>query len=166
LRKLIIFGNSSSGKSTLANAFKQKENLAHLDLDTIAWQTTAIPTRKALDESKRDIQTFINTHSQWVIEGCYSDLLAISMLEANEIIYLNYPIKTCINNARNRPWEPHKYPSKAAQDANLERLVEWIGQYDARDDTFSRCAHTKLFNGYTGKKSEYDNPNSSVISER
>ena len=25
-----------------------------------------------------------------------------------------------------RPWEPHKYPSKEAQDANLALLIGWI----------------------------------------
>jgi hypothetical protein len=48
---------------------------------------------------------------------------------ANELIYLNPTTQQCIENARNRPWEPHKYESKEKQDANLELLIlsiiEW-----------------------------------------
>ena len=71
---------------------------------------------------------------------------------SNEIIFLNLAIELCIENARNRPWEPHKYVSKAAQDKNLDMLIDWISQYSTRTDTFSAAAHTKLFEEYSGNK--------------
>ena len=37
---------------------------------------------------------------------------------------MNLPIGACIANAKQRSWEPHKYASKEAQDANLELLME------------------------------------------
>ena len=58
----------------------------------------------------------------------------------------------CIENAKSRPWEPHKYESKAAQDENLAMLIEWIGNYDKRSDTLSRQAHDTLFKEYSGPK--------------
>ena len=152
LDKIIIFGNSGSGKSTLANKLSTAQRLAHLDLDTIAWQASSPPKRKALEDSQLDINAFIQANSQWVIEGCYSDLLALAMVEATEVIYLNLPIATCIDNAKSRPWEPHKYPSKQAQDNNLTMLVDWISQYDRRLDTFSKSVHDTLFQGFNGKK--------------
>lgn len=53
-----------------------------------------------------------------------------------------------------RPWEPHKYPSKEAQDANLEMLIGWIAEYETRTDTFSLAAHRALFDRFTGDKIE------------
>ncbi|WP_415071942.1 AAA family ATPase [Hyphomicrobium sp.] len=38
MQRLLIFGNSGSGKSTLARQLAQERGLAHLDLDTLAWQ--------------------------------------------------------------------------------------------------------------------------------
>jgi hypothetical protein len=35
-----------------------------------------------------------------------------------------------VANAFSRPWEPHKYLSKEAQDANLEMLMGWIRAYE------------------------------------
>ena len=58
-RKLVIFGNSASGKSSLAKKLAEQAQLAHLDLDTLAWlpnpvadtcgPSDAIPQRQRLD---------------------------------------------------------------------------------------------------------------------
>ena len=72
---------------------------------------------------------------------------------------MNLPIELCIENAKNRPWEPHKYDSKAAQDANLAMLIDWIAQYNQRTDTFSKSAHQKLYDEFSGNKnSVYQQP--------
>ncbi len=155
MSKIVIFGNSGSGKSTLAKGLAATNKLAHLDLDTIAWQATQPPERLALFESSKTINHFFKDHSGWVIEGCYADLLALVISTADEVIFLNLPVPLCIANAKNRPWEPHKYESKAAQDANLAMLIEWISQYTSRSDTFSKIAHEKLFNEFKGKKVMY-----------
>jgi adenylate kinase family enzyme len=126
LKKILVFGNSGSGKSTLSKELAATAKLAHLDLDTLAWLPTIPPERKALKDSAKEINEFITNNDGWVIEGCYSDLLEIASPYSTEIIYLNLPIEQCIKNAKSRPWEPHKYASKEAQDANLNMLIDWI----------------------------------------
>jgi adenylate kinase family enzyme len=156
MSKVLIFGNSGSGKSTLAKKYCLKNKAVHLDLDTIAWQQPESPDkppmRMALCDSKQYIHNFITENENWVIEGCYADLLAMVTEQADEMIFLNLPVDACIQNAKQRPWEPHKYESKAAQDANLEMLINWISQYLERNDCFSEQAHIQLFNGFDGKK--------------
>jgi adenylate kinase family enzyme len=150
--KILIFGNSGSGKSTLAKTLSQQRGLSHLDLDTLAWLPTNPPQRMPLAESRAAIDAFISSSDNWVIEGCYTDLLDIAAPHADEVIFMNLPVEACIENARNRPWEPHKYASRAEQDANLEMLIDWISQYPARQDVFSAAAHRTLYETFTGKK--------------
>ncbi len=152
MRKIVIFGNSGSGKSTLAKKLSGAESLAHLDLDTLAWMPTVPPERRPLPESKAEILEFIRSNASWVIEGCYSDLLEVALESSNELIFMNLPIESCIENARNRPWEPHKYESKEAQDRNLNMLIDWISQYTERTDTFSKASHAALYERYSRKK--------------
>ncbi|MCW8834048.1 MAG: shikimate kinase [Colwellia sp.] len=152
MSNILIFGNSSSGKSTLAKSMCKDQGLAHLDLDSFAWEATTPPRRKSLNASKKDIDNFIKTNDSWVIEGCYTDLLELAKSHSSEIIFMNLPIEECISNAKSRPWEPHKYKSKQAQDENLEMLIDWICQYKQRDDTFSMVAHQNFYNNYIGKK--------------
>ena len=89
MKRILIFGNSGSGKSTLAKAYCSKYGLAHLDLDTLAWKQTHPPKRKPLQESGQSIREFLVLNRQWVVEGCYSDLLALAAIEADEIIFLS-----------------------------------------------------------------------------
>ena len=132
-----------------------KYGLAHLDLDTLAWLPTSPPRRKPLLDSRNNIALFIASNECWVIEGCYSDLLETAIPDSTEIVFMNLPIHACISNAQNRPWEPHKYATKAAQDANLGMLIDWIAQYPERKDTFSSAAHHRLYAEYAGKKSVF-----------
>lgn len=139
-----------------------KYTLAHLDLDTIAWLPSSPPSRKPLVDSQQDISIFTESNESWVIEGCYSDLLEIVIPESTEIIFMNLPVDACISNARNRPWEPHKYATKDAQDENLEMLIDWIAQYSERKDTFSMTAHNELYEQYAGKKSVFTSNQSNI----
>ena len=157
VKKIVIFGNSASGKSSLAKHLSELHQLAHLDLDTLAWlpitEKSPVPHRQSVDISVSEIDRFIKQNNQWVIEGCYSDLLTHTLKYCSEIIFLNLPVELCISNAKKRPWEPHKYKTKAEQDANLTMLVDWISQYEHRTDTFSKAAHEKLYNEFLGEKS-------------
>ncbi len=53
LNNILIFGNSASGKSSLAKNLCETYALAHLDLDTLAWESTLPPERKPLEVSWR-----------------------------------------------------------------------------------------------------------------
>ena len=153
--RVLIFGNSGSGKSTLARRLAGERGLAHVDLDTLAWLPESPPRRAPLAESAERIQAFIDSHAGWVIEGCYTDLLEVAAPFASRAVFLNLDVEQCVANARNRPWEPHKYESKAAQDANLDMLIGWIRDYIERDDVFSYHAHREFYERFPGCKQMY-----------
>lgn len=152
MKKLLIFGNSGSGKSSLAKNISETEDIPHFDLDTVAWLDSDPPQRMPLDCSFRELQAFTVENESWVIEGCYTDLLELLSPQANEIIFLNLPAELCIENAKNRPWEPHKYDSKKAQDEKLSMLLLWIAQYNNRHDTFSLTSHLSFYENFKGTK--------------
>jgi len=152
--RVVVLGNSGSGKSTLAQRLARTKSLADLDLDTLAWEPRLPPVRRALADSAREIAAFMDADDRWVIEGCYSDLLAIPLPRCTQLVFLNPGVEACIANARARSWEPHKYPSKEAQDANLAMLIGWIRDYERRGDEFSLAAHRALFDRFAGDKIE------------
>ena len=153
--RVVVFGNSGSGKSTLARHLARRYDLAHLDLDTLAFEPDKPGMRRELTLSLKDIALFIEQHDRWVIEGCYSDLLAEVSARAGQMIFLNPGTTACQANCRRRPWEPHKYASKAEQDANLSMLLAWVADYDTRDDEFSRSAHQRVYDAFSGPKAQY-----------
>ena len=120
MSRIVIFENSGSGKSTLAAALAREASLEHLDLDTLAWDKASPTQRRSLIESRNELSCFMQAHNEWVIEGCYSDLLSLAISRCDKLIFLNPGIEACIRNCRSRPWEPHKYPRVEAQNQNLE----------------------------------------------
>ena len=153
--RIVIFGNSGSGKSSLAKALSTFYQAEHLDLDIIAWKADQPGIRANFEDSKRDLLRFIGESDSWVVEGCYSHLLREAALHCTEMIFLNPGVETCVENCRARPWESHKYPSAEAQDANLQMLIEWVREYETREDEFSLQEHRKLFDSHEGRKVEY-----------
>jgi adenylate kinase family enzyme len=154
MTRYVLLGNSGSGKTTLAHQLA----LPHLDLDTLAWYPGTPPRRRPLAETEREIVAFIASHDDWVIEGCYADLAALALPHGAELVLLNPGVDACIKNAHSRPWEPHKYATREAQDANLAMLVDWIRGYETREDELSLRAHRALFDGFTGPKRELTTP--------
>ncbi|HKY06541.1 MAG TPA: AAA family ATPase [Blastocatellia bacterium] len=153
--RIVIFGNSGSGKSTLAKTLSALHGAKHFDLDTIAWEADEPGVRRDFQESKRELMRFIERYDNWVIEGCYSQLLREVAGQSTELIFLNPGVEACIENCKARPWEAHKYATPEAQDANLRMLIDWVREYETREDEFSLGEHRKLFDSHAGKKTEY-----------
>jgi len=161
--KIAIVGNSSSGKSTLAKTLASAFLFTHIDLDVVAWKRTErcnqAPVRDTISTSMLAINALCDESRQgWVIEGCYGDLIEEIIRQHDDtlLLYANATVEQCIKNAFSRPWEPHKYASKAEQDKNLGMLVEWIEDYTLREGPLSKAYHDAIFDQFMGKKMSLD----------
>lgn len=152
--KLVVFGNSGSGKSTLARALATRHGLAHLDLDSIVWEPGRIAVARAPGAVRADLDAFVHAQTRWVVEGCYGELVAIAAAHADELVFLNPGPEACLAHNRRRAWEPHKYASRAEQDAMLDALQAWVATYATRDDAWSLRAHRAVFDAHAGSKVE------------
>ncbi len=156
MSRILIFGNSGSGKTTMARALAARDGLPHLDLDSLAWASPAV--RRPAEESAAEIRAFMESNPAWVMEGCYGGLLEVALPHATEVRFLNPGVEACVAHCRARPWEPEKYESRQAQDAMLEFLLGWVREYDTRDDEYSLARHRALFDAFPGRKHEHTAP--------
>lgn len=147
-----ILGNSGSGKSTLARALAAEHARAVLDLDTIAWESAAPPTRRPLEQAAADVRAFCAAHDAWIVEGCYADLIEVCLEAGPELVFLDPGLERCRANCRARPFEPHKYATREEQDANLPSLLAWVAEYYTRDGDLSHARHLELYERYRGPK--------------
>lgn len=157
--RIVIFGNSGSGKSTAARELARQSNIPVLDLDTIVWEPNRIAVRRPSEAIHNDLRTFCTGHEHWIVEGCYGDLVEAALEWKPELVFMNPGQEVCISNCRDRPWEPHKYASKEEQDSKLEFLLGWVSAYYRREDEMSLRYHRKLFDAYNGPKREIDQQN-------
>ena len=150
--RVAIVGNSGSGKSTLAGQIAAAHSIASLDLDTVAWEPGKIAVARPPEAAAADVTAFCSTHDRWVVEGCYAALVGHTIAYSPLLLFIDPGMDACLAHCRNRPWEPHKYASKAEQDATLEFLLTWVRGYYTRDDDLSLSTHRTLFEGYHGLK--------------
>jgi adenylate kinase family enzyme len=153
--RVVVFGNSGSGKSTYARGLAERHQLAHLDLDTIVWEPGQIAVQRPADAIRASLQEFIARSSIWVVEGCYGELIEAASPHCTELVFLNPGKAACLENNLQRPWEPHKYASLEQQNSMLEGLQAWVAEYYTRDGSWSYQAHRRIFDAFQGAKVEY-----------
>ncbi|HSU95787.1 MAG TPA: hypothetical protein VLI40_01065 [Gemmatimonadaceae bacterium] len=152
--KVLVFGNSGSGKSIYARALSAERGLPHLDLDSIVWEPGKIGVQRTPEAIAGLLEDFISANPEWVIEGCYGDLVESVSAHCSELVFLNPGLDACLANNRRRPWEPHKYASMEQQNAMLDALQQWVADYYTRDDAWSYAAHRRIFDAHVGPKVE------------
>jgi adenylate kinase family enzyme len=147
-----ILGNSGSGKSTLAARLAREYGARTLDLDTIAWLPGEPVVPRPVAEAIADVGEFCAAGGSWIVEGCYGRLVEATLEHGATLLFLDPGVDACIRHCRSRPWEPHKYRSKAEQDAKLAYLLDWVRGYYTRTDDLSLAGHVALFERWTGPK--------------
>jgi adenylate kinase family enzyme len=153
--KVLVFGNSGSGKSTYSRDLAATHHLPHLDLDSIVWEPGQIAVQRLPAAIAATLQAFLANNAAWVIEGCYGELVETVSPHCTRLVFLNPGMASCLANNLRRSWEPHKYTSLAAQNAMLEGLQVWVASYYTRSDSWSYQAHRRIFAAHTGAKAEY-----------
>jgi adenylate kinase family enzyme len=161
--RVLVFGNSGSGKSTYARALARKNSAPHLDLDSIVWEPGQVAVQRPTAAINASLHEFLAAHKAWVIEGCYGELVLAASAYCTELVFLNPGLEVCLANNRKRPWEPHKYPSAERQNARLGPLQAWVAAYYQRDDSWSYRWHRRLFDAHTGAKVELALPSGRAV---
>lgn len=156
--RLLVFGNSGSGKTTFARRVAEEHALEHLDLDSIVWEPDQIAVERPKEDVRASLEAFLDDHDRWVIEGCYGELVELAAPRCTELVFLNPGVEACIANNERRPWEPEKYASAEDQQANFEALQAWVRDYYTRDGSWSYAAHRAIFDGHSGHKTEHTSP--------
>ena len=151
--KIVIMGNAGAGKSTMARRLIGDMNILRLSLDEIAWNEGI--KRKPLEESLRILDRFVEKNDRWIVEGCYGDLVKAALPYCTELRFLNPGVEVCVEHCKSRLWEPEKFSTPEAQQAMLDRLIQWVREYETRDDEYGLKCHRKIFNNFTGPKKEY-----------
>ncbi len=156
--RIILLGNAGAGKTTMAGRLIQNKSIGYLSLDEIAWNDGA--ERKPHDDSVLELKEFLVKNEQWIIEGCYSDLIKVALPLCTELRFLNPGIEVCVEHCKQRLWEPKKFSSQEEQQAMIEELIKWVREYENRDDEYGLKCHRQIFDTFNGLKREYTNVSS------
>ena len=137
----------------MARHLMNGQSIPRLSLDEIAWGDGA--QRKSLDESISELHQFLRNNDEWIIEGCYGDLIEAALPFCTELRFLNPGVEVCVNHCLQRPWEPEKFSSESDQREMLATLIQWVREYERRPDEYGLTRHREIFDSFSGIKKEY-----------
>ena len=89
LRRIVVVGTISSGKSTIAKRLAEKLALNFIELDALHWEQGWIETPDETFRARAEEATRI---SDWVVEGNYHRVRDIIWPRAEAIIWLDYSL--------------------------------------------------------------------------
>ncbi len=150
--RIVILGNAGSGKSTLAKSLARTQGMPLLDLDTLVWEADQVAVGRSDILVFAELAQFCRESDDWVIDGCYGDLVQAVLPNGPLLIFLEPGRDVCVANCRARPWEPHKYRTQHEQDDHLEDLLGWVRSYYDLAGSMSLMGHRALFAAYAGPK--------------
>lgn len=99
--KITIIGPSGGGKSTLARNISQTFNISRLEIDRLwfkydghKYSHTITPEQKdlILGKIRTEVETFLTTNEEWVIDGTYSKLQPLIASEADIVVLIERPL--------------------------------------------------------------------------
>lgn len=108
--------------------------------------------------ARADLDAFCGRSAAWIVEGCYGELVAAILQRSPLLVLLDPGEAACVAHCRARPWEQHKYASRAEQDERLGFLLDWVAAYYTRQDSMSLHGHRALFDDYDGPKCDLRRP--------
>jgi shikimate kinase len=137
-QRVVVLGNSGSGKSFLAQALAAQLALPVIDLDTIFWLAT-------IDG--------IQQRESWIVEGVYGSMVERLLDRADLLIWLALPWEVCRAALIER--EARRAVPTATPNA-FEALLAYGAAYEERTNDISRQGHQTLFDGFSGPKLRFE----------
>ncbi len=141
--RLVIIGNSGSGKSTVATHVAAATGLSTYDFDLIHWHD---------DGSKRDeleskaLVARIAAADSWIVEGVYGWLAEVALVEATALIWTDLCWSECREGLLARGLR------RGMTSKNQDDLIVWAENYWSRSTPSSFAGHKRIYAAFNGPK--------------
>ncbi len=139
-QKVLIFGNSGVGKTTLSKKLSAKLGMPYVHLDSLYWLENWQSTPRDLFIEK--VTQYIQTHPSFVMDGNYlgSGTLTARLEAADTLIFLDYPTQMALNGIKMREKTYHGRARSDMAEGCIEKIDQEFLTYVLNFNTTRRPA--------------------------
>lgn len=151
MERIVIIGNSGSGKTYLAQVLSREFRLALIHLDKLFWEPGGFNKKRPIDVVYTEIATLAQGPS-WVVEGVFGELAQEFFPNADFLIWLALDWATCSASLLKRGSESAQQLDQSLAEENFNQLLKWASEYWQRENLRSYRGHARLFEQFNGQK--------------
>jgi adenylate kinase family enzyme len=151
MKKIIIIGNSGSGKTWLGQNMATLPKIPCVSLDHIFWEPGGYNQQREDPQVEADLEKILNLDT-WLVEGVFGHLVDGLIAFADTLVYIDLPWPECEKNLKDRGSESSKQLDPIEAEENFQTLLEWALVYDVRESKASKKYHDFLYKGFMGDK--------------
>jgi len=151
MERIVVIGNSGSGKTYLAQTLSRCFHLEIIHLDKLFWEPGGFNKKRPIDVVYAEIATLVQGQS-WVVEGVFGELAQEFCPKADCLIWLDVDWATCSTSLLNRGSESSQQLDAQLAEENFTKLLRWASDYWQRQDLRSYHGHASLFDQFCGQK--------------
>ncbi|WP_273762600.1 AAA family ATPase [Aeromonas hydrophila] len=152
--RILIIGNSVSGKSWLAARLAEQLTIHEVNLDPIVWQPGCFNQKRPQHKIDQAIQTLAQEPS-WVVERVFGALADQLLDAADTLLFLDLDWSVCRDSLQSRGSQSARQRDAVAAEENFQQLLVWASEYGQRTSKSSRQYHRELFDRLPNAKHRF-----------
>ena len=149
--RILIIGNSGSGKTWLGTPLSQKMNIPLHHMDTLRWDKGGYKIRRSAADIYKDLDA-IQKQDQWILEGVFGKMIERCLPFSTLLIWLNLPWEDCKQNLLSRGPQFEDFLNSNEKEKALNKLIEWASEHESRTDTNSWGFFNDLYKDFKYEK--------------
>jgi len=129
-RRILVAGNTGSGKSTLCLRIAQQRGLRRVELDSLYWGPQWTPR----PEFRAEVAAFADT-AHWITEFQYNEVRRELLARADTLVWLDHPFAMVMTRLVRRTirrrarkvelWNGNQEPSLWSAFTDSEHILRW-----------------------------------------
>jgi adenylate kinase family enzyme len=154
--KVIIVGNSGSGKTWLGMRAAAVLGIPHVQLDAVFWEPGGFNRKRRISDVEACLGK-IQASPSWLAEGVFGHLADALVPFADTLVYVDLSWEECRKNLESRGSESSAQLDPESAERNFRSLLEWASCYETRDSKASMKYHHLLFERFPGDRYKLQN---------
>ncbi|MBT4792130.1 MAG: AAA family ATPase [Halobacteriovoraceae bacterium] len=149
MKRILIIGNSGSGKTWLSEKISSRLNVDVIHFDKHFWEPGGFNKKRERPIVLDEIQE-LSKKEKWVMEGVFGELAEVATPRGTHLIFLDKNWSECNEALLSRGSESSSQLSKEDAKNNFDKLIRWAEEYYNRESKASHHWHEKMYKSFHG----------------